>query len=343
MRIGIRLASDPPLKHATRLILARSSIPLPSRLIFLGARDTPFVQMTIDLIVNPIAGKHRGLETLSRVRELLGGNGIELREHISEYAGHSIELSARATTLEPRSQGIIAIGGDGTLFETLNGILRHSDGAMVPIPIGIVPVGTGNSFARDLGIESEESAVTALRGGNRKLVDVGNLSCDAGEFAFINLLGGGFVFAVAHRARRYKRFGALSYVPAVIHETITLKSDRLVLTIDGERIEREAIFFEICNSRFTGGAMKMAPDAEIDDGMFDIVVMSRSSRRKLLSHFPRIFSGTHIDDPLIEVFRGARATAETGRPWLLTPDGETFGSTPISVTILPRSVEMFVS
>lgn len=307
--------------------------------------------MVLDLIVNPIAGRRHGMETAARARTLFYREGMTIREHVSEYPRHAVELAAAAIRREPASQGIIAVGGDGTLFETLNGVLDaaapvdaegHADRSPFQMPLGIVPVGTGNSFIRDLGINDVDGAVAAILGGKTRSVDLGLLRCDADEHAFINLLGAGFVSNVAHRAQFYKRFGALSYVLAVIHETIALKSDRLVLTIDGERIEREALFLEICNSRYTGGAMMMAPTAEIDDGLFDIVVMSRCSRHKLLSLFPRIFSGTHVTDPLIEVFRGVSVRAETTRSWLLTPDGETFGSTPISVTMRPRAVEMFI-
>lgn len=87
--------------------------------------------------------------------------------------------------------------------------------------------------------------------------------------------------------------------------------------------------------------MLMAPGARIDDGLLDVVLLRSVSRRKLLSLFPQIFSGTHVEDPCIEVIRGATLSVETERPWLLTPDGETFGSTPITAGVLPRHVEMF--
>ena len=298
--------------------------------------------MVLDLVVNPNAGRRRGLDAVREVRSLVAGTEVTLREHLSEYPGHTIQLAAHALTLQPRSHALVAVGGDGTLFELLNGVSGALLNGGPRVPVGVVPVGTGNSFVRDLSIANVEDAVTAITGGSTRRVDVGVLSCAAGQHTFINLLGAGFVSSVAHRAARFKQLGALSYVIAVLQETVALRSNRIVLTIDGRRIERDAIFVEVCNSRFTGGAMMMAPAARIDDGAFDVVVMSACSRRKLLSLFPRIFSGRHVEDPLIEVFHGASVTLETERSWLLTPDGETFGSTPIRVEMRPLAVEMFV-
>jgi len=221
------------------------------------------------------------------------------------------------------------------------GISGEGDPDPIPFPIGQIPVGTGNSFIRDLGIETPDEAAEAILGGTTRPVDLGTLSCSAGRYVFINLLGAGFVSSVAHRAGRYKRWGALSYVIGVLQETIALAPGQLTLTVDGTTVQREALFVEICNSRYTGGDMCMAPDAIIDDGLLDVVVMSRVTRRKLLTLFPRIFSGTHVQDPVIEVFRGRSIQVETDTPWLLTPDGETFGSTPIVVNVLPGHVRMY--
>lgn len=298
----------------------------------------------MELVINPHAGKRRGRSVADIVSERLVTAGHAVRHRISTCPGMTVELAREAAASSPAPDALVVVGGDGTLFELLNGALeRPYEDAVFPIPIGIVPVGTGNSFVRDIGVSNVDEAAAAILNGRRRRVDIGVLKCATGVFPFINLLGAGFVSNVAHRADRYKAFGAVSYIAAVIHETIALRPQAIRLTIDGRPIEREALFVEICNSRFTGGAMEMAPNARIDDGLFDVVVMKRASRRKLLSLFPSIFSGRHVDDPLIEVFRGAEVTVETDSPWLLTPDGETFGTTPLSAVIRPKAVEVFVA
>ena len=111
--------------------------------------------------------------------------------------------------------------------------------------------------------------------------------------------------------------------------------------IDGKTIERYCIFVKICNSRFTGGNMMVAPAAAIDDGLLDIVLLNRISKAPPLKLFPRIFKGTHVQAESVEVFRGKKIVLRTENPLPLTPDGETFGYTPIEVSIFPRKVEMF--
>ena len=293
--------------------------------------------MSFCIIVNPNAGKKQGMHESRRLREAFDQQGIAYEILVSEKAGHDRQL---AESIDPgQYEGIISVGGDGTLFEILNGLLDGS--SSLETPIGVIPVGTGNSFIRDLGIDNFETALAAILNRRTRDVDVGEFSCGDGRFFFANLLGAGFVSNVAYRAKRYKRLGALSYVFGVLEELMVMKSVILRLEIDGTIIERDALFVEICNSRYTGGAMMMAPGAEIDDGLFDVVVAGRMTRGKLLRLFPAIFGGRHVEDPLIEVFRGASVKLEADRPMALTPDGETFGSTPLEARMNPRLIRMF--
>ncbi len=303
--------------------------------------------MTVHLIVNPNAGKQRGLAIAGHAAAALAAAGMSVVTRVSAIPGQAIDLAADAAhaagaaRTAGQNDAVVAVGGDGTLFEVVNGVRKHCPEGPLPFPLGQIPVGTGNSFIRDLGIAGAEEAIAAIAGGVTRPVDLGTLRCAAGEFSFINLLGAGFVSAVAHGAARYKRWGALSYIIAVLQETARLSPGQFTLTVDGQQIAMEGVFVEICNSRCTGGAMQMAPDALIDDGLLDVVYMERTTRRKLLTLFPRIFSGTHVKDPVIHVVRGREITLETATPWLLTPDGETFGTTPIAVGIRPGAVRMF--
>jgi diacylglycerol kinase (ATP) len=293
--------------------------------------------MKICLIVNPNAGKKQGLSVAQQVAARFDEAGIHSEQIISDHPRGTREI---AEALDPGQwDGVVAVGGDGTLFEVINGLLANSD--PLPIPIGQIPVGTGNSFIKDLGVESVEDAAARIVAGTVRKIDLGRFSSDAGDFYFANLLGAGFVSNVAYRARKFKKLGALSYLIGVVLEVISLKSTSIILEIDGEVIKRDGVFVEICNSRYTGGNMMMAPSAKIDDGLLDVVLLNKVSRGTILKLLPTIFKGTHVEAPCVEVFQGKTISLRSERPLSLTPDGETFGETPIDVTVFPQKLEMF--
>lgn len=288
-------------------------------------------------IVNPKAGKSKGLKVVRHAATLLNHRGILADIQISEFAGHAIELAHGAN--QSAYSGVAAVGGDGTLFEIINGFLR--DGGKIDIPIGQVPVGTGNSFIKDLDINSVEDAVEKIAVGKTREIDLGYFTSPDGEFYFINLLGTGFVADVAHRAKSFKWLGPLSYVIGVLGELAKLRPVPVTLTIDGKELQQDYIFAEICNSTRTGGDMIMAPDAKIDDGLLDVVILKTISRINLLKIFPTLFKGTHVSDPHVETFKCRKIKIEPKISQRLSPDGEILGSTPIEISILPKHISMF--
>jgi YegS/Rv2252/BmrU family lipid kinase len=293
--------------------------------------------MKILCIVNPLAGKAKGRKVMAQAEPLLRQRGVIPEIRISEYHRHALEI---AGSIDPGSyQGLVAVGGDGTLFEVINGLLRKHPAS--DIPIGQIPVGTGNSFIKDLHITGIDDAVECIGRGQYQKVDLGLFKYAGGTYYFVNLLGTGFVANVAHTAGQYKNMGSLSYVIGVIREVIGLQSTAVSLTIDGNIYRRDCIFTEICNSSKTGGNMIMAPQAKIDDGYLDLVLANKISRLKLLRIFPRIFKGTHVADPHVETFRCREIKIESQHPLRLTPDGEVFGHTPIEVSVLPGRINMF--
>jgi diacylglycerol kinase (ATP) len=289
------------------------------------------------MIVNPHAGKKQGLIVAEKTLKEFRNHNIEVDLLVSKEHKNSITL---ASNLEINDyQGILAVGGDGTLFEVLNGLFKNRQN--IKIPIGQIPVGTGNSFIKDLGLSNSEEAVNAIIAGKTRSIDLGEFSYPGGEHYFINLLGTGFVSNVAYRAGKYKKLGALSYILGVLEEVIVLKSTKIEITIDEKILKREAVFTEICNSKYTGGDMLMAPDAKLDDGLLDIIILKKVSRLKLLSLFPLLFKGEHVNDDVIEVFTGKNISLKSEIPLALTPDGETFGNTPIDVTLHAKKIQMF--
>ena len=254
---------------------------------------------------------------------------------VSARPGHVIEIAAEAVS---RGQSpVVLIGGDGTLFEAVNGMAR----AGRFLPIAQIPVGTGNSFIKDLGIQTVEDGLRALAEGQTRPVDIGRVRSAAGEYHFVNLVGAGFVANVASRAGTFKIFGDLAYTIGVLLELVLLRSVPCRLTVDGKEHVREALFVEVCNSRKTGGQMIMAPSALVDDGLFDVVLARAMSRATLLKLFPLIFTGDHVQDPHIEIFRCARISLSFEPPQKVTPDGEILGKTPLEIEVVPRALEVF--
>jgi len=294
--------------------------------------------MLIALIANPCAGGGKGSRIIPWVEDNLRRNGIDYRIFITQHHAHAMAIASR---LEPaRYDGVVSVGGDGTNFHLLNGLLKNSDPPSLP-PVGIIPVGSGNSFALDLGIRSSKDGLRALIRGRTRAVDVCCFDQAGEPWYFVNLTGFGFVTDVAATAHQLKRWGDFSYVLGVLYRLMGLTFHRMQLTLDGHRIDTDNCFVEFCNSRYTGGRMLMAPAAKIDDGWFDVVVVGPLSRLSLMTTFPKIFKGTHGENPAVRFYRAHTAEVLTDPPKPLLPDGEIFGLTPTRIDIHPQMVRYF--
>jgi YegS/Rv2252/BmrU family lipid kinase len=293
--------------------------------------------MKLLMLTNPLAGRKQGQAVAEKSLALFRQHGITVETIYSEYPGHLTGIAEREVKGE--WDGIVALGGDGTLFEVINGMMQGNPD--LPIPLGVLPAGTGNSFSRDLDIKTHADAMDKIIAGATRPVDLGQCTCADRSFVFINILGFGFVADVAQKAYSYRQYGALNYVIGVFIITRNLTSYPLEFEIDGRAYQRDNIFVEISNSRKTGGDMIMAPDAKIDDGLLDVVILNKVSRLRLLSALPKIFMGTHLRMKEVEHFTGKTMTFRTEPAKVLTPDGEMVGTTPISVTVLPGKIRVF--
>jgi len=289
------------------------------------------------MLTNPMAGRRQGKTVAEKSLALFEQNGLSVQNRYSEYPGHLIDLAKREVNRD--WDGIIALGGDGTLFEVINGMWQGNP--ELPMPLGVLPAGTGNSFSRDLEVKTHADAVKKIVDARLRPVDLGHCVCDDQTFVFINILGFGFVADVAKKAYSYRKWGALNYVIGVFLITRRLQSYFLDFEIDGIAYQRNNIFVEICNSRKTGGDMLMAPEAKIDDGLLDVVILNQVSRRRLLSALPKIFTGAHLRMPEVEHFVAQKASFRPAAVKALTPDGEIIGATPITVSVLPAALRVF--
>jgi len=236
--------------------------------------------------------------------------------------------------------GIIAAGGDGTLFEVINGYYKNP--ARKKPPLGVLPIGTGNAFARDLELDSEhwKDAIDIIGLGKPRSVDVGHFRTHGEDYYYLNILGLGFVADVTKAAHKMKFLGNISYTLGVLSETIKLSTHALTIDMDGSKLDLQNVFVEISNTRWTSNFL-MAPNAKIDDGLLDVTIVNKLSRRRLLQCFPKIFTGEHINEPEVDQYQAKKITISTNVPKVLTPDGELLGATPIEVECLHKAVEVF--
>jgi len=294
--------------------------------------------MKILLVYNPQAAHARARALLPEVTAAFSRAGVEADVRLTEGPGHAVRIAAAARFAD--YDGIVAAGGDGTLFEVINGYYENASPRR--ISIGVLPVGTGNAFARDIGLVSGgwSDAVGMIAGGKTRKADVGRFTTQGKRMHYLNILGLGFVADVVDSASRMKLLGNVSYTLGVLLRTISLKAYRIRIEADGKVVETEGIFTEISNTRYTSNFL-MAPTASIDDGLLDVTLLHRINRRRLLQCFPLIFTGEHVHMPEVETFKARRIKITTDVPKVLTPDGELLGATPVEIECLARDIEVF--
>ncbi len=273
------------------------------------------------IIVNRAAGGGRGARLVAPLLDELASAMGPVSTRHTEAPGHATILAREA--VEDGAEVVMAVGGDGTTFEVVNGLLQEAGDGGRPA-LGILPAGTGNSFVRDLGIDSASAAVRALRAGRTRWVDAVRLRHQDGVLHYVNLLSLGFsARAGALTNRRYKGLGTGGYVLAVLQTLWSLRAEQFPHACDGQEVDASAsTLVSFCNSRYTGGNMRMAPAADIADGEVDVVQIGKMGRLRFLSSFPRIFAGTHPDMREVRCQRAARVQFHLPRPVPAMIDGE---------------------
>src|ERR1700689_4225325 len=272
-------------------------------------------------IVNPAAGGGRcgrfERATLGRVRRA----GIEIEV---------VETSRR---------------GDGTSFEILNGLFPEALSSTARVALGFLPLGTGNSFLRDFTSQGVEYTIAALKSGKRRPCDVIRLRHSQGELYFINLLSLGFPAEVGETAnRRFKRWGQLGYIFAVFTRLLALKHSSFPHRLDDstEWNSNRALFLSFSNSKFTGGKMMIAPQADSTDGSIEYVRWGPVGRLGLLKALPTLFSGTHIQHPLAFRTGAKKIEFRLNGPVNVMIDGEILSLECRSIEILPGAFDAIV-
>lgn len=295
--------------------------------------------MTVHVLLNPCAGGGRAGNSAAEFTAACKAQAFQLCR--TEAPG--------AATLMARELGeagatvVVAAGGDGTLHEVVNGLMQCPP-AQRPA-LGVVPLGTGNAFARDLGLLPGQwrEALAIIAAGHSNPVDVGRVQHGAQSFHFLNVLGAGFVVQAAQAAARCKALGKAAYTLGTLAALMGLRSMPMHIEVDGQLIEEDLLFVEVSNSRYTGTHFLMAPQARLDDGLLDVTLVRALPRRRLLRLFPTIYDGSHLQFDEVTALQGrcVKLLAPAGMPLLV--DGEVLGATPAEISVLPACIALLMS
>jgi diacylglycerol kinase family enzyme len=293
-------------------------------------------------IVNPAAGGGKSAKlagpTLARLRE----KGLRIDVIASTGPGHAVQLAREAYQQGYRK--FLAVGGDGTAHEILNGIFAGNPRAE-RIALGFLPLGTGNSFLRDFTNHGGESSLQALLANRTRAVDLIRLTHASGEVYSFNILSLGFTADVgALTNRAFKPFGHLGYLLGVLIRVVQLRRRAFVLRSDDETEwdSRRSLFLSFNNSKYTGGTMLIAPDANPSDGFIEFVRWGPIGRLGLLRMLPRLYSGTHLQHPLASRKSVKHVEFNIPVPVDVLIDGEIFSLECKMLDILPSAVDIYI-
>ncbi|NOY05270.1 MAG: diacylglycerol kinase family lipid kinase [Chlorobi bacterium] len=296
---------------------------------------------TYYLIVNPVAGRGRVDRAVQSIIRKLESMAIPYRTLTSERSGHAIELAAG---LDGRTAVVVAVGGDGTVHEIVNGLTKKDQ------LVGVVPTGTGNDFARLLGMENPLDTMDAITTASPLRLDIGRIEIEeegGGKIhrCFVNTLGLGFDAEVAVRANKMK-FGS-GILPYLVSVFMTLRSFRSVPALvswnDGV-IESKLFLASIGNGTTSGGGFILSPQAKPDDGLLDLCFVREVTRMRALRLLPKTFHGKHVAEKEVTYVQSETISIELESPLSLHADGEILSEKvrKIHVKLTPREGRFLV-
>jgi YegS/Rv2252/BmrU family lipid kinase len=283
------------------------------------------------LLVNPVSAGGRTLALLPEITAELDRLGAEYRSVETRGTEHAIEEAAAAAA---DGETVAALGGDG-LVRPVAGALRDSDAALA-----ILPGGRGNDFARVLGIPKEPAAAARLAvEGQERLLDVGEVD----GTPYVGIASFGFDSDCNRIANETKLIrGNLVYLYSALRALAAWKPANFSLSVDGERHELSGYSVCVGNSKAYGGGMFIVPQAELDDGELDVVVIGNVSKWRFVRDLPRVFKGTHLELPEVHSLRGRTIEATADRPFDVYADGDPVARTPATITVRARCLRVIV-
>jgi diacylglycerol kinase (ATP) len=297
------------------------------------------------VIVNPVAGAYSTRRKWPIISRLLKHFGLSFDFEYTEGVGHAIELARLAASDGYRY--LVAVGGDGTVNEVANGILRSTNATSTAL--GIVSTGTGSDFIRSVGIPRDyATACSTLTSSRRRSIDVGVVEYQSqGQSLkrfFVNAAGTGFDAAVVRETERLPKFfgGTFPYVAGMLRTLFSYKNKPVVVRVGDEVESYRVLNVVVANGGYLGGGMHIAPQAELGDSLLDVMIIGDMSKFELLKEFPSVYKGTHINHPKITMKKATDISIESSEPMLVYADGELLGECPTSFRVMPAALSIVV-
>jgi YegS/Rv2252/BmrU family lipid kinase len=285
----------------------------------------------LTLLVNPSSAGGRSLKLLPRIEAALDARRAVFRVERTRSLEHGVELALGAAEL---GEVPVVVSGDG-LLGAVGGAMAGSEA-----PLGLIPAGRGNDLARALGIPTEpEAAVETILAGHSRTIDVG----EANGKRFLGIASIGFDSECNRLANEIHWLrGNLVYAYSMLRTLIGWRLARFTIAAGGERKRLTGYFVAVANNSVYGGGMWIAPEAKIDDGLFDVVAITEVGKLRFLRGLRDVLKGTHIDKDEVNTFRAARLELDASRPFPVYADGDHLTDLPVSLRVLPRCLSILV-
>jgi len=298
------------------------------------------------LIVNPAAANGAVGKNWPRIRDFLQAEGASFDAVLTEEPGHATRLARQA--LDDGFRTIVAVGGDGTVNEVINGLVV--EGTVDPeVALGIIPWGTGADFTRTLGIPRDYvGACRHLLRSQPRPVDLGKVTClregRQVERYFINAAGLGFDGEVSDLVNRFPKLlgGTMTYLACLFIGLVTYRNKNVEFTFDGQPVRGRVNSVIVCNGCYFGGGMFIAPGATFDDGLFYVVVLGNLNKLEVVMNVPRVYKGTHLTHPKVSHFSAREIHVEAQERMFLQAEGELIGEAPATFRVIPRALRVLV-
>jgi diacylglycerol kinase (ATP) len=298
------------------------------------------------VIVNPNAGNGKGSKDWEKISSLLKSEGLTFDTRFTERKGHAIIL-----TIEGINEGfrkIIAVGGDGTLNEVVNGVFQNNVCRTNDISLATIPVGTGNDWGKMFGIPRNYKKAIKIIGENKLILhDTGKVSFYEGrektERFFINMAGLGFESVVVRKTNNQKergRGGKLIYLYNLLTSLLSYKNTKAEIIIDGEKKSASMFSLNVGNGRYCGGGMRQTPYALPDDGLLDVTLINDMGKFEIIRNIKKLYDGTILDHPKVDSYRCKNAKIFSDSVIYVDADGESLGQTPAEFSIVPASINI---
>lgn len=298
--------------------------------------------MKAELIYNPKAGPHDVGNELPPVLAYLDSEGWQVALRPTCGSGDATTYAREAAA--NGADVVVAIGGDGTLGEVADGLVGSQ------CAMGLLPAGMSNVWAHMLGLPVWSSVHgSALMDAARILVEGRTRPIDLGRantHHFVLWCGVGFDAQVTYDVEPYldikRRLGKLSYAVAGVAESLMMRGTRVTVVVDGHAIRQRALLVLVANAQLYGSAWRVAPYAQLDDGVFDVYVFKGGSALDVFRHLFSILLGIHVCDPKVDAYRARRVEIVADAPMPLHTDGDPSGHTPVTIEVLPKALKVIV-